>query len=955
MLATGGAVVVDDGDCATVRLQKAVRMLHHGTELNKFMRSKPTSEPNRYTFRVEDLFLCWTGKASKAERRRIVRTRKGTALRPTCNKSFTLTLLNYGDMALAADSRGIADMWVNGLQYMLWTHTRERAGMRVTPIAANKYVGDVPFDAEARRDLEERAQRYRRVAVCSGNSGETYKKIKVKTAATKKNQSVDSRATKTPEECSTLSAMVHDIPFFSIMSIDVHELCVEKLCKEEMRAGETIIHQGEVGDKLYVLENGRADVIVENLAETSIVHTAEPGSWFGEIALLFDTPRTATVRAKTDVKLWSLSRDDFRVIGELSQDWAGLLNDVPELALLSKAQLDDLTSNMKVVELREGDILEQLHDTPTSMYIVVLGGVRATAEVSMLQGEKSKVRSFSDSAVSIKYGPGDVICLEEALKGRENLRTYTVTENDTSLIKIDRKYIMKYKNELTQAANDFFKWKVLRKVPMLTKLVRQDGVELFDNFVTRTYDRGEYVIEQYATGDEFFIISEGFVTVKRRAGPDDPKMNAKNVVILGSGQYFGELALLSGEPRSADVVVTSEQATFFVLSRSGWESLMGKLSVSLEVENNKKMLHNVPLLSHLNDDTLTMMSKTMTSVSCAVGDEVVTEGDTEPEKMAFYIITSGEFEVRTGRRGIVATLGVGDYFGERALLEATPRSATITCVREAKCLMMTGEELSRHMHHVKNQLLINIEESRKQEELTDSYSSKRLSVFNLDSIELRQTLGEGAFGKVTLGVHRRTGTPIAMKSIVKERLVTENRLRHLQDEVTILRKVQHPFVVQLYSTNMDDVLAYLMMEYLPGGEVFTLLQKRQFFKEEETRFYVSQVISAFNYLHMRDIIYRDLKPENMVFDAQGYVKIVDFGFAKIVPRGYVTMTVCGTPDYVAPEVCKHDSSSFFSPETFTRSCLRCAPASIANEQLFCVRAREYIASCPLFFLSQWAN
>lgn len=901
MVAVGGPVgVVDDADCATVRLQKAMRLLKHGTALNKFMRAKPTGEPNRYVFHVEDLFLCWTGKTSKVERRRIVRTRKGTASRPTCAKSFTLTLLNYGDMGLAADSRGVADMWVNGLQYLLWTQTRERAGMHVHPISMSKYVGDAAFDEEARRDLEERAQRYRRVAVCSGNSGETYKKIKVKTAATKKNQSIDSRATKTPEEYSTLSAMVHDIPFFSIMSIDVHELCVEKLCKEEMRAGEAIINQGEVGDKLYVLENGRADVIVENLAETSVVHTAEPGSWFGEIALLFDTPRTATVRAKTDVKLWSLSRKDFRMIGELSQDWAGLLNDVPELALLSKAQLDDLTSNMKVVELRENDVLEQLHDRPSCMYIVVLGGVRATAEVSMLDsGGDSKVRSFSDSAVSVKYAPGDVICLEEALKDKENLRTYTVTENETSLIKIDRKYIMRYKNELTQAANDFFKWKVLRKVPMLTKLVRQDGVELFDNFVTRTYDRGEYVIEQYATGDEFFIISEGFVTVKRRASPEEPRSAAKSVVILGSGQYFGELALLSGEPRAADVVVTSEQATFFVLSRSGWESLMGKLSVSLEVENNKKMLHNVPLLRNLNDDTLTMMSKAMTSVSCAVGDEVVTEGDTG---YAFYIVTDGEFEVRTGRRGVVATLGVGDYFGERALLEATPRAATITCLREAKCLMMTGEDLGRHMHHVKNQLLINIEESRKQEELTDAYSRHRPSLFNLDSIELRRTLGEGAFGKVTLGVHRRTGTPIAMKSIVKERLVTENRLRHLEDEVTILRMVQHPFVVQLYSTNMDEVLAYLMMEYLPGGEVFTLLQKRQFFKEDETRFYVSQVISAFNYLHMRDIIYRDLKPENMVFDAQGYVKIVDFGFAKVVPRGYVTMTVCGTPDYVAPEV-----------------------------------------------------
>ena len=123
--------------------------------------------------------------------------------------------------------------------------------------------------------------------------------------------------------------------------------------------------------------------------------------------------------------------------------------------------------------------------------------------------------SFSDAGVSITYTPGDVICLDEALLAKENQRTYTVVEDETSLIRIDRKYILRYKTELIQAKNDFFKWKVLKKVPMLSKIVRQDAVELFDKFRTQTYSKGEYVIEQFSTGHEFFIVSEGFVTVKK--------------------------------------------------------------------------------------------------------------------------------------------------------------------------------------------------------------------------------------------------------------------------------------------------------------------------------------------------------------------------------------------------------------------------------------------------------
>ena len=124
-------VMISDEDCATVCLQKAVSMLHNGASLSKFMRAKPKSEPNRYTFRVDDLFLCWEGKGQRPERRRILRTRKGITTRPLCPKCFTVTLVESGDMPLAADSKRLADMWVNGLQYPLWSRSRERAGIEV--------------------------------------------------------------------------------------------------------------------------------------------------------------------------------------------------------------------------------------------------------------------------------------------------------------------------------------------------------------------------------------------------------------------------------------------------------------------------------------------------------------------------------------------------------------------------------------------------------------------------------------------------------------------------------------------------------------------------------------------------------------------------------------------------------------------------------------------------------
>ena len=101
----------------------------------------------------------------------------------------------------------------------------------------------------------------------------------------------------------------------------------------------------------------------------------------------------------------------------------------------------------------------------------------------------------------------------------------------------------------------------------------------------------------------------------------------------------------------------------------------------------------------------------------------------------------------------------------------------------------------------------------------------------------------------------------------------------------------------------DNKYLYLMMESCLGGELWYLLQERGKFDETTSRFYTACVVDAFDYLHSRDIIYRDLKPENMLLDRFGYIKLTDFGFAKkLLPPGRKTYTFCGTPEYVAPEV-----------------------------------------------------
>ena len=122
-----------------------------------------------------------------------------------------------------------------------------------------------------------------------------------------------------------------------------------------------------------------------------------------------------------------------------------------------------------------------------------------------------------------------------------------------------------------------------------------------------------------------------------------------------------------------------------------------------------------------------------------------------------------------------------------------------------------------------------------------------------------------------------------------------------------MQQCNNPFIVELYKTFKDNKYLYMLMEPCLGGELWTLLRRSKRFSEEAAAFYVGCVILAFDYLHDKGVIYRDLKPENLLLDSSGYVKLTDFGFSRQLEEGKVAWTFYGTPEYVAPEIITNKS------------------------------------------------
>jgi len=173
----------------------------------------------------------------------------------------------------------------------------------------------------------------------------------------------------------------------------------------------------------------------------------------------------------------------------------------------------------------------------------------------------------------------------------------------------------------------------------------------------------------------------------------------------------------------------------------------------------------------------------------------------------------------------------------------------------------------------------------------------------LDDFALVKVLGKGSYGKVMLVKGTKDGKVYAMKMLRKENVIKRNQQEHTKTERSVLEAVSHPFIVTLHYAFQTPTKLYMVMEFCPGGELFYHLSRTGRFSEGRTIFYTSEVTSAIAYLHSLRIIYRDLKPENLLLDGDGHVKVTDFGLSKEgIEDNISAKTMCGTPEYLAPEI-----------------------------------------------------
>lgn len=441
---------------------------------------------------------------------------------------------------------------------------------------------------------------------------------------------------------------------------------------------------------------------------------------------------------------------------------------------------------------------------------------------------------------------------------------------------------------------------------------QEEHVALVDAFEQKEVGGDIFVIRQGESGDHFYVVQSGTLDIFVR-GKDGE--NTKVGSTLGPGSSFGELALMYNTPRAASIK-TSSDCVLWEIDRSSYRGIL----VYYKYLRNKQymeFLRNVvinekKLGAILSEEDLEKMTISLEKENYVSGDTIIRQGNTGDN---FYIIAEGDVGVfrvdGEGKEEKLTQLHQGAYFGEKALLAEDVRQAS--CIAESKVTCLTlGREDFIDMLGTLDDLMQSAEASKSDaqpkaspvaalsEEKTASAPTFLLDI-KLSDLEVRATLGCGAFGRVKLCREPKSDQYFALKCQSKTSIVESGLQEHVLNEMRVMKKINHPYIAKLYIALQDPSYIYFVLELLQGGELFTHLRNRGKLSEQAARFYAATVVYAFSTLHAKKIAYRDLKPENLVMNDKGYVKLVDFGLAKQLLSGK-TWTLCGTPDYLAPEI-----------------------------------------------------
>ena len=630
-----------------------------------------------------------------------------------------------------------------------------------------------------------------------------------------------------------------------------------------------IYKQGGIGNYFYILKEGKIEIISQNINKRREINIGES---FGELALLHEAKRLESAKAITECYLWVMERKNFRKIVEHItkkhfEENKKFIESIPILANIENTQKTLLCSSLYKESFDEGKYIVREGEPAQCLYIVKEGEVNCILKGKIVRTLR-KGDNFGERSVLID-STRSLDCI-----AKSNCICYSVSSFTLET--------MLGKNFRTLLYLNFIKSSFTR-----SKIFHKFNINLLDNpfylFKPNNLTKNEIVYKEgYIKSSKIVIVIDGNLI----------NSITKDIVAnRGAILFENELFECSIEKTDFDIIsqpdcllVEADTIKFFDLLEGNFKKIMERTSI-IDSLSKVQIFKNLPRIKLFN------LSKKILEEKFNDGDNIVKEGE---DGNKFYIIKHGKVEILVGGK-YIRTLNESEYFGERILFFHEKRSATINAIGEICLFSISQEDFE------------NIIESNLKEYLMNRLYLQD-NIIELNDLIFSSSLGAGNYGNVYLVQNKRNKFPYAIKAISKKQIDFDELHKNLELERGILLKIDHPFIVKLVKTLKDNKFIYFLMEFIKGKELFEVIRDIGLLNKLETQFYSGSLLLVIDYFYERKVVYRDIKPENVMVIESGYLKLIDFGTAKeIIDR---TNTIIGTPHYMAPEVILGEGYSF---------------------------------------------
>ena len=658
---------------------------------------------------------------------------------------------------------------------------------------------------------------------------------------------------------------------FQGVSPEILSVIASEMILLTLPEGKIVYDINDDGNFFYIIGKGKVVINIQDNCNNNLTQW----NTFGEISLFTEKKREEIIITKEYTELYIIDAESFRDIQKRNNEMVlkeryNFLNNIALFESLDKISKYNVAQKLKKKEFTTNSKIISKGEKGDKLYIIKEGIVSCKIGLQEIR-KLSNNEYFGQNAILIDVKRGaDIIALQKTT-------CYEITKDDL-------------KDALTQDYTEiillcFFKNAIDKNTNLKNIFIESLMHDIFNCFSIQQYSKHENVydpkskIPLKANNKKLVLVLEG-------------SLFKDDMLLADKGKFIGEELLNDiNQTISEDICAKPDAITF----EANILDIAKILKIDLTTDKDKEKplnilrainkLKKIYLFKNLSDKTLESIAEGMKKQKFKPNEYIIEENTVGEQ---FYLIIRGRVRITVNGK-FIRDLESGDCLGENTLLtDNVMRTASAVALEKVLCFVLSKNEF---------QVILNDTNTRE-------YLLRKLALqdtnINLSDLHYIKFLGKGKFGTVSL-VHNKKNVyaikAISRKSVEREKILA----KYFVNERKIMLSLDHPFIIKMVKSMKNKNFCFLLIEFVNGTNLDQYLTNRHNKQNiYETQFYIGSLLLMLDYLQKKYIAHRDIKPSNIMIDSNGYLKMIDFGTAKVLTD--YTSTIIGTPHYISPEI-----------------------------------------------------